>query len=117
VRSPPAFVDAIPPTVAESRAARSTPNTKPALTAARCTSPSVTPAPTDSRRSITSTSPTSCSRSVDNSTSSCSGTVPATNEVRPPCTVTNEPASRQARSTAATSSADPGRTSALARPR
>jgi hypothetical protein len=39
---------------------------------------------------------------------------PATSEVRPPCTVTYAPASRQIRSTAATSSALPGRTRAPA---
>ena len=48
----------MPPTVAESRAARSTPNTSAAAVAARCTSASVAPAPTCIRRSTTSTSPT-----------------------------------------------------------
>jgi hypothetical protein len=52
------------------------------------------------------------SRSVDSSTSSYSGTVPATSDVRPPCTVTLTSASRHSRSTAATSSVEPGRTSA-----
>ncbi|EUA39420.1 FAD linked oxidase domain protein [Mycobacterium avium subsp. avium 2285 (R)] len=75
------------------------------------------PAPTSMRRSTVSTSAMRCSRSVDSNTSSCSGTVPATSDVRPPCTVTWAPASRHTRSTSASCSAEPGRTSALARPR
>ncbi|COX94751.1 Uncharacterised protein [Mycobacterium tuberculosis] len=84
MRNPPAFVEAMPPTVAVSRADKSTPNTSPAVDAACCTAASVTPAPISIRRSTVSTSLTTQSRSVDSSTSSCSGTVPATSEVRPP---------------------------------
>ena len=89
----------------------------PAAAAMRWAAASVTPDAAVSVRPAWSTSPTSVSRSVESSTSSCSGTVPATSDVRPPCTVTGAPASRQARNTAATSPALPGRTSAAAVPR
>ena len=52
---PPAFVATIPPTVAESRAARSTPKCSPAARACAASAAAVTPAPTTTVRSTTST--------------------------------------------------------------
>ena len=52
---PPAFVATIPPTVAESRAARSTPKCSPAALACAATRAAVTPAPTTTVRSTAST--------------------------------------------------------------
>ena len=75
------------------------------------------PAPASMRHSVVSTWPMELSLSVDSNTSSCSGTVPATNDVRPPWIVTCTPASRHSCRTPATSSAEPGRTRALACPR
>ncbi|SKU55035.1 Uncharacterised protein [Mycobacteroides abscessus subsp. abscessus] len=57
------------------------------------------------------------SRSVDSSTSSCSLTVPATIEVRPPWVVTAWPCFLQTFRISATSSAVPGRIRTLAVPR
>ncbi len=54
---PPALVETMPPIVAVSREAMSTPNFKPAAAAAECTCASVAPAPTAIRPAATSTSP------------------------------------------------------------
>ena len=77
----------------------------------------VTPAPTVTAPSRTSTGPNSSRRVSTRTTSPPSGTAPPTSPVLPPCGTTATPASRHARRTPATSAAFAGRTAAHARPR
>src|SRR5581483_1688836 len=116
MRSPPALVATIPPTVAESRAARSTPKASPAPAAAASTAASVAPAPAVTWPAATSTASIEDSRRRLSTTSPCRGTPPPTRPVLPPWGTTGRPAVDSAAMTAAASSVLPGRTTAAARP-
>ena len=113
---PPALVATVPPMVAESRAARSTPYRQPASTAWRCNSPKVAPAPTVTCPESSSTSPSSVSRNSEMITGGwpplAAGTDPPTRPVLPPWGKTGTPAAAQARKTWEISSTEPGRTTA-----
>src|SRR5712692_9397906 len=97
MRSPPALVATIPPTVAESRAARSTPKARPASEAAPSTAARVAPAPTVTWPAATSTGSMAASRRRLTTTSPCSGTPPPTRPVLPPWGTTGRPADESAR--------------------
>ena len=114
--TPPAFVATIPPIVAASRAPKSTPTSQPAARAADCAATSVTPAPTVISPPSGSTSSMPSRRRRLITTSPPRGTDPPTSPVLPPWGTTPTPASVHARSTAATSSVDAGRTTASAVP-
>ena len=103
-------------TVAESRAARSTPKSSPAARAASCRALSVTPAPTVTCRASWSTGSIALSRRSD-SRIPPGGVAPATSEVLPPCRVTVVRNSPHAAMAAATSAVLPGRTTHSATPR
>jgi hypothetical protein len=120
-RRPPASQATSPPTVALSRAAKSTPASSPAARAWSCSAASVTPAPTDTCIDAASTSPSAVNRVSDNTTCSRAapaprGTLAPTMPVLPPWAITAAPCSAQNRSTSATSAVSAGRTTAIARP-
>src|SRR3954466_3636593 len=108
-RIPPALVAARPPTVALSRAAKSTPASRPAARALSCTRASVTPAPAVTCAEARSTGPSSVRRAVLSTTSPPRGTPAPTMPVLPPWGTTGAPWARQAASTGATSWAAAGR--------
>jgi FAD/FMN-containing dehydrogenase len=112
-----AFVAIMPPTVALSRAARSTPKSRPCSCAAAVTAASVTPAPTVACAAATSIGSIVVSRCRLSKTSPAHGTAPPTSPLLPPCGTTATPAAWHARNTAATSAVDAGRTTANATPR
>ena len=116
MRSPPALVATIPPTVAESRAARSTPKASPAGAAALSTAARVAPAPAVNWPAATSTGSMAARRRRLTTTSPWSGTPPPTRPVLPPWGTTGRPASCRRAMTAATSAVLPGRTTAAAFP-
>ena len=109
-REPPALVLTAPPTVALARAPQSTAKSSPAARACSCSRSMVTPAPAVTCWAATSTGPSASSRRSDSNTSPARGTLPPTSPVLPPCGTIAAPATAQARTTAATSSTDPGRT-------
>ncbi len=86
--TPPALVATIPPIVAESRAAKSTPTSHPAVRTASCTVARTAPAPTVTSPASASTGPISESRRSDSTTSPPRGTDPPTRPVLPPCGTT-----------------------------
>ena len=88
------------------------------FSAAACTSASTTPASTVTVPATGSTSRTRRIRPRESTTwlPDASGTPPPTSPVLPPCGTTATPAPAQAATTAATSSVEPGRTTARARP-
>src|SRR3954470_21271299 len=95
-RIPPALVAARPPTVALSRAAKSTPASRPAARALSCTRASVTPAPAVTCAEARSTGPSSVRRAVLSTTSPPRGTPAPTMPVLPPWGTTGAPWARQA---------------------
>ena len=109
-REPPALVLTAPPTVALARAPQSTAKSSPAARACSCSRSMVTPAPAVTCWAATSTGPSESSRRSDSSTSPPRGTLPPTSPVLPPWGTIDAPAAAHARTTAATSSAEPGRT-------
>ena len=114
----------VPPTVAESRAARSTPYSKPARPAWARNAAMVTPAPAVTCPATASTGPSAVSRRVDSTTGAGpgergpagAGTDPPTRPVLPPCGISGTRRAAQQRSTAAASAAEPGRTTQAAVP-
>ena len=114
--APPALVATIPPTVAESRAARSIPTSQPEPRTAEATDARVAPAPTVSWPLTRSTGPSERRRVVTSTTAPSGGTAPPTSPVFPPCGTTATPSDPHRRSTAATSSRSAGRTTARLRP-
>src|SRR5215470_2275899 len=123
VRIPPAFVAIVPPTVAESRDARSTPYRSPARAACADRLAMLTPAPAVTWPAAMSTGPRWSSRERESMTGAqrpacCGGgTDPPTRLVLPPCGTTGTPRAAHARSAPATSPAERGRTTQLAAPR
>ena len=115
--SPPALVATIPPTVAESRAARSTPKASRPPSAWRWRPASVTPAP-----AVTWPAAGRPRRAGRGGAGSApprraSGTEPPTRPVLPPWgTMAHAGGGRRRRTTAATSSTSPGRTTAGVEP-
>ena len=116
---PPALVARLPPMVQLPSAARLRGNSRPASSAACCRFCSTQPASTVIVRLAGSMARTLFRRVRLRTTSrpDGSGTPPTTSPVLPPCGTIGVPASAQARTTAATSSAEPGRTTASALPR
>ena len=125
-RMPPALVATVPPMVAESRDARSTPYSSPAARACRWTSPKVVPAPTLTCADNSSTGSTHVIRRVDTMTGSSlgwspdvsrpAGTDPPTSPVFPPWGSIGTPAAVHALAMAETSSVFAGRTTHSAGP-
>ncbi len=114
---PPALVAIVPPTVAESRAARSTPYSSPARAACARSSAIVTPAPAVTWPDRASTGSSRRSRRADRTTAPpVTGTPPPTSPVFPPCGTTGAPCRAQARRTAPTWAASAGRTTPRATP-
>jgi hypothetical protein len=121
-REPPALVAIAPPTVADSRAAKSIGVSRPTRRAACCQSAIVTPAPAVSAIAGASTSQTRSKRRIDSTTTSRPsrrappGTPPPTSPVLPACGITATSSELQYRSTAASSAVEPGRTTAAHAP-
>ena len=112
--TPPAFVAIVPPTVALSRAPRSTPYSQPArarvgLHSRRASTPAPAVTCAARRRRPVRARRAAAGRAT---ISPCSGTDPPTSPVLPPCGTTATRAALQMRSTAATSATAPGRTTA-----
>ena len=107
----------MPPTVATSRAPRSTPYCQPASAACRCSRASGTPACAVICPVRGSTEPIASSRRRSSTSSPCSGTEPPTRPVLPPCGTIGVRSALHTWSTAAASSTDPGRITAGLAPR
>ncbi len=112
----------VPPTVAESREARSTPYSKPAFAACARSRLIVTPAPAVTCAAMASTGSSRVSRVAESSTGPAprprgGGTEPPTSPVLPPCGTTAARCRAQHRITSATWAAEAGRTTQLAVPR
>ena len=114
---PPALVAMVPPMVALSRLARSTPYSQPAASAAAWTTATVDPAPAESCPPNGSTSATPPRRRRLSTTSPPRGTPPPTSPVLPPWGTRATPSSLHATTTAAVSATSFGRTTALGWPR
>ena len=116
-RDPPALVATAPPTVAESRLAKSTGVSRPAARACSRQRDSVTPAPAVTCMAPVSTGPRSSRRRVESTTIGRSrGTLPPTRPVLPPCGTSGAPALAHAATTAAVSAVSPGRTTSATSP-
>ena len=117
-REPPALVATAPPTVAESRLAKSTGASNPAAWACRRQSAIVTPAPSVTCERAGVDGAARVRRLVDSTTiGSPRGTLPPTSPVLPPCGTTGD-AGRGARPRARRRPrpVDPGRTTSSASP-
>ena len=115
---PPALVARLPPMVQLPSAARLSANRKPARCAASCKACKTQPASAVIVRLLASTSRTAFMR--ERLSTTCvpepSGVDPATSPVLPPCGTIETSATAQALTTAATSFAEPGRTTHNALP-
>src|SRR6185295_15692977 len=112
-----AFVAIVPPTVAESRAARSTPYDHPAASAARWTEPTVVPADATTVPPSPSTDSIAVRWRRLSTTAPSRGMPPPTRPVFPPWGTMGTPAARHARTISATCSGPAGRTTAVVSPR
>lgn len=112
---PPALVASMPPIWHEPRAPRSTPNVKPAASAASCTVCSGVPARTVIVPAAASSASMPAKRSIDSTTSPPSATAPRASPVSPPCGTTGWPSRMHSASARDTSSTLRGRTSARGR--
>jgi len=114
------LVATIPPSVADSREARSTPNRSPKGVVAASSAVSVTPACTPTQRPTVSRTSMSVMRAVESTIAGvdapAGGIDPPTSPVLPPWAQIAMPASAQIRTTAATSSVVRGLTTATAEP-
>src|SRR3569833_3770267 len=115
---PPALVATAPPTVDVPSAPNVTGNIRPASRAAACALTSTQPA---SRAMVLPTGSTFSTRFIRDRLSTTarpdpSGAAPPDKLVLPPCGTTGTPCSVQARTTAAVSAVEPGRTTARALP-
>ena len=93
--APPASVATMPPSVAASRAPKSTPSARPDPRRAAASAAGVTPAPAVIWRATGSSGPMSVRRASESTTSPPRGTPPPTSPVLPPCGTTPTPAEAQ----------------------
>ncbi len=114
---PPAFVATLPPICEDSAAPGSGGKHRPFSRASRCTVAVVTPASTSMRHWSGSSARTLRRRSSPSTIPEPRGTAPPAQPVPPPRGTIGTPFSQHHATTAATSSASPGRTTASATPR